>query len=290
MHDTTNVVLLVNTIHMSNRINTLIQAENGLIHEAQEPLKFLSLIKELQDNIHLAIIDLDIGIEEGFAILKKIKMRNPQLPIIIVSSNNKKDIFLKSIMAGVADYILKPFEDHFFSERVKRFMQPKSEQFDEGPQIISKSLDEYVKAEISKANKGKYAFSVSMTTFFKPVDEISLKQENEYKYLSDDLYKNLSELFWVTDTYIKYGNQSFIGIFPFCEQNNTSIIHNKITKRFAELQNADSKLEGYHIANAFVTYPSEGNDFEEMMSKLTTRLKETIVGMKSTNNLTQKVI
>ncbi|MDF2890686.1 MAG: transcriptional regulator [Clostridia bacterium] len=280
MHNITNIALLVQTTHMSNRIHTIMSADDRLILEAQDPLKLLSIVKELGNNISLVIIDFDMGIEEGFSILNKVKMKNPKVPIIILTSNNKKEIFLKSIIAGVNDFILKPFDDQFFKERVKRFMQVKADGSNEGAKIISKSLDEYVKSEISKANKGKYRFSVLMTTFFKPVDELDLKQENEYKRLSGDIYNNLAELFWVSDIYIPYGNQSFIGIFPFCNLNNTSIIHNKIIKRFSEVKNSDIRLEHYHIANSFVTYPEEGNDFEEIMNKLTSRMKQAILEIK----------
>jgi two-component system, OmpR family, response regulator PhoP len=292
MHDISNVALLVQTSHMSKRITTIINAENGNSHEAQDPLKFLNIIEELGNNINLAIIDFDMGVEDGFSALEKVKMENPYLPIVVLTSNNKKELFLKCIMAGVADFILKPFEDSFLKERIKRFMQvitTEPDESNEGTQIISKSLDEYVNSEISKANKGKYSFSVLMTTFFKPVNEVDLKLENEYKRLSGDLHKKLSELFWVTDIFIQYGNQSFIGVFPFCDMGNVSKIHDKIIKRFDEIKSSDERFKYYHIANAFVTYPAEGKDFEEIMNKLTSRMKEKITEIKSIVKPTPKI-
>ncbi|MDF2839454.1 MAG: transcriptional regulator [Clostridia bacterium] len=281
MHHISNVALLVQTSHMSNRINTIIKAEKGSSHEAQDPLKFLNMIEELGNDINLVIIDFDMGIEEGFSILSKVKIKNPKVPIIVLTSNNKKELFLKTIMAGVGDFILKPFEDDFLKERIQGFLRRKSEEPNEVAHVISKSLDEYVNSEISKANKGKYSFSVLMTTFFKPLDEVSLRQENEYKRLSVDLHKSLSEVIWVTDVLIQYGNQSFIGIFPFCDIDNVNKIHDKIVNKFHEVKSADIRLTNYHIANAFATYPTEGNDFVEIMSKLTSRMKDAIIEMKN---------
>lgn len=281
MHGISNVALLVQTTHMGNRINGIINAEKGTVHETQDPIKFLNVVKELGNKLNLAIIDIDMGIEEGFSLLDKIKLKYPKVPIIVLTSNNRKEIFLKSIMSGAADFILKPFEDDFIKERVIKFMQFQTDETSGTTQLISKSFDEYVNFEISKANKGKYSFSVLMTTFFQSVNEINLKQENEYKRLSGDIYKKLSELFWTTDIFIQYGNQSFVGLFPFCDIDNVSKIHNKINKKFDEIKSLDVRLEHYHLANAFVTYPVEGKEFGEIMNKLTTRMKQTIDEIKN---------
>lgn len=280
MHDILNVALLVQTTHIGNRISAIINEVKGFSHEAQDPLRFHNIVNELGNDISLIIIDFDIGIEEGFSAMRKVKMKNPHVPIIVLTSNNKKEIFLRSMIAGAADFILKPFDDEFFMGRIKMFMRINAEAIVEGPQIISKSLDEYVNGEISKANKGKYSFSVLMTTFFRPLDEINLRQENEYRRLSGDLHKNLRELFWVTDVFIQYGAQSFIGVFPFCDIDSKSKIENKIIHKFDEIKNSDVRFEQYHIANAFVTYPAEGKDFDEMMNMLTTRMKQAIFDSK----------
>lgn len=285
MHDISNVALLVQNIHMGNRISAIINEVKGSSHETQDPLRFLKIIKELGNDINLVIIDMDMGIEEGFSILEKVKMKNPNVPIIILTSNNKKGIFLKGMIAGAADFVLKPFDDDFFKRRIKMFMPVNADTIAEEPQIISKSLDAYVNGEISKANKGKYSFSVLMTTFFRPLDEINLMQENEYRRLSGDLHKNLSELFWVTDVFIQYGTQSFIGVFPFCDIDSKSKIDNKIINKFDEIKNSDVRFEQYHIANAFVTYPVEGNDFGEIMNKLASRMKQTIFDIKGMDKM-----
>jgi DNA-binding response OmpR family regulator len=284
MDNVSNVVLLVQNSHMSSRISGIIQEVKGTSHETQESLKFLNKISELENDISLVIIDIDMGTEAGFSIVEKIKRSNPQVPIIVLTSNNKKETFLKSITTGAADFILKPFEDDFLKERIKIFMPINAHETRETTRLISKNLDEYVNSEISKANKGKYSFSVLMTTFFLPTDVVTLRQENEYRRLSGDLHKKFSELFWVTDVFIQYGTQSFIGIFPFCDMNSTGKVHDKIMNSFDEIKNSDVRLTGYHIANAFVTYPEDGANFVEIMDKLTLRMKQTIVEIKNIDN------
>ena len=281
MDDILNVVIIAQSTHMCSRIRRIIDEVKGSSHETQNSEKFLDIVSELRNDIKLVIIDIDMDSEDGFSILEKVKMKNPQVPIIVLTSNNKKEIFLKSITSGASDFILKPFEDDFFKERVRMFMSVKVDESSETTHLISKSLDEYVNSEISKANKGKYSFSVLMTTFFTPANEITIRQENEYRRLSGELHANLSELFWVTDVFIQYGTQSFIGVFPFCDMDSVSKIHNKIINRFDEIKNANIRLKNYHIANAFVTYPAEGTNFAEIMDKLTLRMKQTIMDIKS---------
>jgi PleD family two-component response regulator len=288
MHDISNVALLVKTTHMGDRISAIIDEVKGSSHKTMDPIRFLNIINELGNNIRLVIIDFDMGIEEGFTALKKVKAKNPHVPIIVLTSNNKRELFLKSMIAGAADFILEPFEDEFFKERIKMFMPLKADESTENTQLISKNLDEYINGEISKAKKGKYSFSVLMTTFFRPLDEISLRQENEYRRLSGDLHKNLSEVFWVTDVFIQYGTQSFIGVFPFCDIDNISKIHNKIINRFDEIVSTDTRFNNFYIANVFVTYPIEGSNFEELMNKLTLRMKQTIIDIKNVDKPTPK--
>ena len=281
MNDVSNVALLTQTTHKSIRISGIIDELKCSSHITQDPLKLLSIIDGLGNDTNLVIIDFDMGIEEGFSTLEKVKRKKPHVPVIVLASNNKKEIFLKSIIAGVADFILQPFEDDFFRERIKRFLQTKVDAPDVKPQIISKSLDDYVNGEISKANKGKYSFSVLMTTFFRPLNEISIGQENEYRRLSGDLHNHLSQLFWVTDVFIQYGTQSFIGVLPFCDMDSISKINSKITDKFEEIKNSDVRFKYYRIANAFVTYPIEGNDYEAIMNELTMRMKQTIIDIKT---------
>ncbi|MFZ5352013.1 MAG: response regulator [Bacillota bacterium] len=281
MSEAFNIVVLDNTAPMRNRIKKIIDEENLSIHEAADALTFFNIINELGSKISLVITDIDLGEIDGFNIVKKLKQKNPYVPVILMTSDNRKDIFLKGIAAGVSDFILKPFEDDFFKNRIMKYISPALKEVAEINRTISKSLDQYITSEISKAKKGKYNFSVLMTTYFKPMNGLSMEQEKEYMFLSGMIYKNLNELFWITDVFIQYGTQSFIGVFPFCDQANTVKIDEKLKIRFKEMQDSDGRLSGYEIANAFVTYPEDGSSFEEIIDKLSIKMKDRIKDIKS---------
>ena len=63
---------------------------------------------------------MEVGLnkEDGFEVIKKIKSKDNNIPIMIVTSLNTRNAFIKGIKAGAVEYILKPFDNKFLLERI----------------------------------------------------------------------------------------------------------------------------------------------------------------------------
>lgn len=275
MGENLGIVILDNTAAMRGRIKGVIGEESMQIYEAADSMALFNIINQKGEEIKLVIMDVELSGEDGFGIIKRIKQKCPSIPIIIMTSNNKKDIFLKGITEGASDFILKPFEDEFLRNRIKKYLEASTD-LQEASGIVLKSLDQYINSELRKAKKGGYPLSLLMSTFFKPVNEVTAEIEKEYLALSGVIYTSLNEIFWDTDVFVQYGSQSFIGVFPFCDKSNTAIIEEKLNNRFDTLKNRNSRLSQFILANTFVTYPDVGDSFEALMDRLTVRLKARI--------------
>ena len=55
---------------------------------------------------------LDIGIPriDGLEVLRRVRQSNQQLPIVIITAAESKDLAVRSISLGAQAYVLKPFE------------------------------------------------------------------------------------------------------------------------------------------------------------------------------------
>ncbi len=70
-------------------------------------LEALQYIKDNQKYISLVIIDLMLPDCSGFDIISVINKFKNKLPIIVLSANNDKDLFIKAIKLGADNYFVK---------------------------------------------------------------------------------------------------------------------------------------------------------------------------------------
>ena len=68
----------------------------------------ISVIQKNQ--IDLVVLDLDMPIKNGFETLLEIKEINPQLPVIIVTGQEAKEVRIKVMKAGATNFFTKPVD------------------------------------------------------------------------------------------------------------------------------------------------------------------------------------
>jgi hypothetical protein len=59
-----------------------------------------------------------------------------------------------------------------------------------------------------------------------------------------------------------------LGFFPFCNQENTQVIARKILEKFEEFKATDARMSHIYIAQSFATYPSDGENTEELLQAI----------------------
>lgn len=196
--------------------------------------------------------------------------------IAILDNNYNIKQRIKAIQAGAIDYILKPFKDEDFKERIVKHITFKPKEVDHLNKEFSFNFQRYLQSEIKKTDEGKYSISIFISTFFRPVKVFNEVIEKEYLSINDSIYNQLREIFCDTDIFVKYGSQSFIGIFPFSDENTTKTITEKINSSFKELKNKTNDLSKYEIINVCVISPLDGNDKDMLFKKLVEKMEKEI--------------
>ncbi len=76
------------------------------------------LLKILDKDIDLAIIDENLAGMAGSKLIKIIKMSRPRIPLIIISSGNSKEELARVLEQGVFYFIIKPINGEELKEAV----------------------------------------------------------------------------------------------------------------------------------------------------------------------------
>jgi DNA-binding NtrC family response regulator len=68
----------------------------------------------------LVITDLRLPDMDGLAIVRNVKERAPELPVILMTSFSSLDGAIQALRAGAIDYIIKPFNNHELRHSIER--------------------------------------------------------------------------------------------------------------------------------------------------------------------------
>lgn len=268
-----NIIILDPVNVIRQKVSQILEKDHIKVFEAEQSMEFFNILKKDEHTIDMIITEIELRGEDGFEIIKKIKDIENHIPIMILTANSKKDLIIKAIQKGANGIIIKPFEGAILREKIMKILNKKEMKINDR---VNLNLPTLIQKELVKAKKGKYEVSVLMANFFKPVDNFTNELEQEYHRLSPSIYDSLKPLFWETDYFVQYGSQTFIGIFPFCNKENTLVIEKKMEEKFKELKNINKAMDNFFLEKVFITYPTDENNSSDTLIKATELLKKSI--------------
>ena len=120
--DMDSVRSILNTVLTEMGFKNILEAENG-----QEAMAIYLEQTESLRNIDLIISDLNMPVMNGIEFLKAVRGHyfGEDVPFLVVTTEQEKEIVLECIQAGASNYIIKPFEKDVVKERVTEVLSPK---------------------------------------------------------------------------------------------------------------------------------------------------------------------
>lgn len=259
------------------RIMRIFDTEGIKTQEANNQMELLNLLSRNDETKNILIMSIDDEImDDGLELIRKVKPLYPDLYVIILTTITKRDFFARCISENVDDYILKPFEDDVLLDRATRLVFHRDSITES---ILKFNFPRYLRSEVLKAKKGNYPFTLLKSTVFSIGLEGYNRINNEYSRYSALVFDELSEQFWETDIFLQYGLDSFLGFFPFCGEENSVLINDKVNKRFEALRDANANLQKYKIVNSFVFFPGDGDDVDYLLEQLSEKIEEKAHGL-----------
>jgi len=267
------IVLVEHNSIVKARIRDILQDQEVKIHEAFDRTELMEILKFYHYNVDLIISEIDIDPENlfsGIELIRFVKKKKSSIPVLILSSNGKKEIITRCLMEGAADYVLKPFNDEYLKEKILKYINLES--LTEST-VIKLNLRNYIESEIYKARKGKYPFSLLLVVFDSQNEEGEESPRYEFYRYAEALYKELKSLLWDSDLYVQHGFQSHLGFFPFCDASNTETLIEKFKARFESFKHIEPYMMYYKISCSVTTYPDDGTTASELLRVLGQRSK-----------------
>lgn len=106
-------------------LKSLIQSENGFVvcGEAGDGPAALELLKTVRPN--LVIVDLNLHGMSGLELIKNIRNRNPELPVLVISMLDELVYAERALHAGAKGYLMKGESASKYSEALRSVLNGK---------------------------------------------------------------------------------------------------------------------------------------------------------------------
>lgn len=264
-----NIIILDNKAYIRSKVKEIVSDYDINVYEAMNSIQFFNTLAELNYKVDLIITELNLGDESGIEIVKRLKNKGVNTPILIVTTENRKKEFAKSIMAGAVDYILKPFDEKLLLKRIVGDIEKgKANKKADTPQVEAvKETNVNSATDINKENGESENISICMITIFKTVEEFTSDVEKEYENLTNILYPYVKKILKKDEGVLKLGLQSFCASFYDISKKTKEEITHNINLLFSSLKEKNRIFKDIYIACIFADYPEDGKDKKELIIK-----------------------
>src|SRR5947209_14458706 len=91
--------------------------------EASDGPQALEMLKASR-GFNLIVTDWNMPVKSGGELIHEIRALDPEVPIVMITSEADKWRVLEAIKAGVSDYLIKPFTTDLLRSKLEQFIGP----------------------------------------------------------------------------------------------------------------------------------------------------------------------
>lgn len=144
-------------------------ALEGLGHEVTQASNGIEALKVLDNaSIGLVLTDLRMPGMDGLALLKAIRERGDEVPVIVLTAYGTVETAVEAMKLGASDYIIRPFEIQAVELAVTRVLAVKAVQAE----------NEYLRSESDKSWHDFVGASASMQNLYRVVRQVAPTRSN----------------------------------------------------------------------------------------------------------------
>ena len=120
-HNKTSVLLVEDDVDLRNTISENLNAVDYKVYAAKKSVEGLDFFKKY--DIDVCVLDIEMTGIDGFALAAQIRILNPDVPMIFLTSKGLLVNILKDFEYGVDDYLTKPFTNEELLLRIKAVLR-----------------------------------------------------------------------------------------------------------------------------------------------------------------------
>jgi response regulator of citrate/malate metabolism len=237
--------------------------------------KTLFTLKEQISSIQNKLLCIFVEVEnndESIELINDAKACAADVPIFVLSDDPRRDLFVKAILSGATDFIVKPFTESLLLERISKLLLNLPESIFN----YNEAAIELIRIELKKSEKGKYPLGFALITFFKPVDKYNAKLEQRYRNDLPKVFSEIGKSLFETDVKQLIGSQSMLVALTFCQSEQISSIENKLTELYKQLKIHYSSFNEYLMAQVFVSKFEDTFEPVDILNSLMNGTKDII--------------
>lgn len=167
------VLLVEDEVNLSKLIKLNLELEGYEVDHAANGATALANIDEAHYDI--VLLDLMLPKVSGMEVLAAIRLKNEQLPVIIVSAKDTSTDRINGLKHGADDYLTKPFEIEELVLRLKKLLDRSV--------LQSQAAPETIQTELYKFGSNSINFKTFIATNASKSFELSQKEYLILKYL-----------------------------------------------------------------------------------------------------------
>ncbi len=266
-----NVLIVDDSKAIRNYQKKFLNLLNLNVFEAKNGMEALEIIQK--ENINFVITDIEMPKLNGVEMVKKIRKTKKidELPILVVSSNDKLFVTFQILKLGANDFIKKPFDKNEYIIRVNNLLDIydylinyKEERTIDGLTKVYNRF--FLENNFERTFKFYEQKAVAMLDidFFKKINDTYGHQTGDkiLAYFAEHIKNNLRK----DDLVIRYGGEEFLIFMPNTTKEEAYIILHKI-------KNSIKDVEGIKFTFS-AGVANEGETVAEVIKKADERLYE----------------
>lgn len=228
-----------------------------------------------KNNLLCILVEIDNN-AGAIELIEDAKASSDSIPLIVLSDDPRRDLFIKAILAGANDFIVKPFQEDLLLDRVSALLKKSpDDSFSHNETAL-----EMIRIELKKSQMGKYPLKFGLITFFKPVKAYNAQLEQRYRTDLPKVFSDLGSSLFDTDVKQLIGSQSMLVALTFCQSMQIPYIEKKITELYKKLKLENSSLKEYLMAQIFISEFADDIEPVYILDSLMNQTKQIIVDLK----------
>lgn len=119
-----NILIVEDSVSIRIGVKKIL-SEIGIVNcyeagDGAEGIKVLNNLKKESITLNLILCDINMPNMNGIEFIKCVKKDDDfkKLNILMMSAENEKNIIVECVLLGASDYLLKPFNEETFKEKV----------------------------------------------------------------------------------------------------------------------------------------------------------------------------
>ncbi len=256
------------------RVKKLLESVAVEVISASTTYEAINRVGNLQSILDMIIIDVNLGSEDGFDLITKLKDINPNLMVIIATSLNTRKSFVRAVRVGATDYILKPFEDDYF--RTKMLSHIKL--IDEAkalPVTSVKQIDTSIYNAVKKAVRENHELLIGLIVLYNKKNPALTASNVRDIALLKGLYRELEANLNFEDEILQNNNNSFVIVMHKKGLNAKA----SVIEHFTELCNGyflTKDIDDMTFEMDFVNLPNEIDPKQNALTVLAQRIEKNM--------------